>query len=400
MESVFSGIEKLGPAGLVLRAILGSLLGIFLLVGFIVLRRWYRARYFRRRNERTAALRAQWDDIVSGKIPPQDWRFDPLDCDIVESILLDNIEMSAPDDLPPLLNCLRVSGLLDMLIYEARSAYSWKQRAALLALGRTRAREAIPALAAGLDSRSAETRIAAIRALGRTAIMEAAIPILDRVVEGRLDAPERSVKNSLANCCRSHPETLVRYLEQTQGPTRELLARVLAELASPELGEDLLVLAADTLPEVRASAARALGNTNTSYTLPALQSLATDPEWFVRLRAVVALGEIENVGKIEILLRSLCDANRHVRQRAAWALARMEPQLEQILEDVVATNDDYALQSFISELERSGAIEKIVGMLAGSGDHSMQTTLQEVVERARESVGLSGKAAAAAAGTH
>jgi HEAT repeat protein len=287
-----------------------------------------------------------------------------------------------------------------MLIYEARSAHSWKQRAALLALGRTRAREAIPALAAGLDSRSAETRIAAIRALGRTAIMEAAIPILDRVVEGRLDAPERSVKNSLANCCRSHPETLVRYLEQTQGPTRELLARVLAELASPELGEDLLVLAADTLPEVRASAARALGNTNASYTLPALQSLATDPEWFVRLRAVVALGEIENVGKIEILLRSLCDANRHVRQRAAWALARMEPQLEQILEDVVATNDDYALQAFISELERSGAIEKIVGMLAGSGDHSMQTTLQEVVERARESVGLSGKAAAAAAGTH
>lgn len=400
MESVFSGIEKLGPAGLVLRAILGSLLGIFLLVGFIVLRRWYRARYFRRRNERTAALRAQWDDIVSGKIPPQDWRFDPLDCDIVESILLDNIEMSAPDDLPRLLNCLRVSGLLDMLIYEARSAHSWKQRAALLALGRTRAREAIPALAAGLDSRSAETRITAIRALGRTAIMEAAIPILDRVVEGQLDAPERSVKNSLANCCRSHPETLVRYLEQTQGPTRELLARVLAELASPELGEDLLVLAADTLPEVRASAARALGNTNTSYTLPALQSLATDPEWFVRLRAVVALGEIENVGKIEILLRSLCDANRHVRQRAAWALARMEPQFEQILEDVVATNDDYALQAFISELERSGAIEKIVGMLAGSGDHSMQTTLQEVVERARESVGLSGKAAAAAAGTH
>jgi HEAT repeat protein len=400
MESVFSGIEKLGLAEPVLQAILGSLLGIFLLVGFIVLRRWYRARYFRRRNERTVALRAQWDDIVSGTIPPQDWRFDPLDCDIVESILLDNIEMSAPDDLPPLLNCLRGSGLLDMMIYEAKSAHSWKQRAALLALGRTRAREAIPALAAGLDSRSAETRIAAIRALGRTAIMEAAIPILDRVVEGQLDAPERSVKNSLANCCRSHPETLVRYLEQTQGPTRELLARVLAELASPELGEDLLVLAADTLPEVRASAARALGNTNTSYTLPALQSLATDPEWFVRLRAVVALGEIENVGKIKTLLRSLCDANRHVRQRAAGALARMEPQLEQILEDVVATNDDYALQAFISELERSGAIEKIVGMLAGSGDHSMQTTLQEVVERARESVGPSGKAAAAAAGTH
>src|ERR1700738_400534 len=119
MESVFSGIEKLGLAEPVLQAILGSLLGIFLLVGFIVLRRWDRARYFRRRNERTVALRAQWDDIVSGTIPPQDWRFDPLDGDIVESILLDNIDMSAPDDLPPLLNCLRGSGLLDMMIYEA-----------------------------------------------------------------------------------------------------------------------------------------------------------------------------------------------------------------------------------------------------------------------------------------
>jgi hypothetical protein len=255
-------------------------------------------------------------------------------------------------------------------------------------------------LAAALDSRLAETRIAAIRGLGRTAIMEAAIPILDRIVDGKLDAPERSVKNSLANCCRSHPEILISYLEQTQGPPRELLARVLAELASPELGEELLVLVADALPEVRASAARALGNTNTSYTLPALHSLATDPEWFVRLRAVVALSQIENVGKIRILLRSLCDVNRHVRQRAAWALARMEPQLEQILEDVVATHDEYALQTFISELERSGAIEKVIGVLAGSGEYSVQATLREIVEGARKSVELSGKTVAAAAGTH
>jgi HEAT repeat protein len=400
MGSVFSAIEQSGTAGLVLRAILGSLLGIFLLVGFIVLRRWYRARYFRRRNERTLDLRSQWNDIVSGKIQPANWRFNPLDCDIVESILLDNIEMAAPDGLPPLLDCLRVSGLLDMLIYEARTQRSWKQRTALLALGRTRAREAIPALAAALDSRLAETRIAAIRGLGRTAITEAAIPILDRIVDGKLDAPERSVKNALANCCRSHPEILITYLEQTQGPAREMLARVLAELASPELGEELLVLAADTLPEVRASAARALGNTNTSYTLPALHSLATDPEWFVRLRAVVALSQIENVGKIRILLRSLCDVNRHVRQRAAWALARMEPQLEQILEDVVATHDEYALQTFISELERSGAIEKVIGVLAGSGEYSVQTTLREIVEGARKSVELSGKTVAAAAGTH
>ena len=399
MAFVFSAVEKLGPAGLVLRAIMGSVLGICLLIGFIVLRRWYRARYFRRRNERTVALRSWWDNIISGKISALDWRFDPLDCDIVESILLDNIEMSTPANLPPLLDCLRVSGLLDMRIYEARNSRGWKQRTALLALGRTRAVEAIPALAEGLDSRLSETRIAAVRGLGRTAIREAAIPILDRIVAGHLDAPERSLKNALVNCCRSHPEMLVNYVAQTEGPIRELLARVLGELASPELGEELLVLAADTLPEVRASAARALGNSNMSYTLPALHTLATDPEWFVRLRAVVALGQIENVGKIRILLHAVCDRNRHVRQRAAWALARMEPQLDQILEDVVATNDDYALQAFISELERSGAIDKIVGALDGSGKCS-EAALMEVVAGARKSVELTGKAAAVAAGSH
>jgi HEAT repeat protein len=400
MGSVSKGIEKLGPAGLVLEAILASLLGILLLVGFIVLRRWYRARYFQKRNQRTVALRAQWDDILSGKIPSADWRFNPLDCDIVESILLDSIEMSSADKLPPLLECLRVSGLLDMRIYEARTARGLKQRTALLALGRTRAMEAIPALAAGLDSHLRETRIAAVRGLGRTARLEAAIPILDRIVTGHFDAPERSLKNSLVNCCRSNPDVLVNYLERARGPVRELLARVLGELASPQLGEELLVLASDALPEVRASAARAFGNTNTPYTLPALDSLATDAEWFVRLRAVVALGQVENTGNISILVRSLCDANRHVRQRAAWALARMEPQLDQILENVIATKDDYALQAFISELERSGAIEKIVGGFAGSGHHSAATHLMEVVAEARKRVELTGKAAAATAGAH
>jgi HEAT repeat protein len=397
MGSVFKGIEKLGPAGLVLEAILASLLGILLLVGFIVLRRRYRARYFQRRNQRTVALRSQWDDILYGKIPAEDWRFNPLDCDIVESILLDSIEMSTADKLPPLLDCLRVSGLLDMRIYEARTSRGLKQRTALLALGRTRAMEAIPALAAGLDSHLRETRIAAVRGLGRTARMEAAIPILDRIVTGHFDAPDRSLKNTLVNCCRSHPDVLVNYLERTCGPVRELLARVLGELASPRLGEELLVLASDVLPEVRASAARALGNTDNSYTLPALASLAADPEWFVRLRAVVALEQIEDIGKISVLLRSLCDANRHVRQRAAWALARMEPQLDQILEDVIASKDDYALQSFVSELERSGAIDKIVGGFAGSGHHSAGTRLMEVVVEARKRLELTGKAVAAGA---
>jgi HEAT repeat protein len=344
-------------------------------------------------------LRAQWDDIVSGKISPLDWRFNSLDCEIVESILLDNIEMGTPETLPGLLDCLRKSGLLDMRVRETRGARGWRRRTALIALGRTRAFEAIPALAEALDSRSRETRIAAVRGLGRIARMDAAIPILERMLM-QLDVPEHTLKSALVKCCNSHPGILVNYVARSHGSVRQLLARVLGELASPDLGEDLLVLAADPLPEVRGSAARALGRTNTSFTLPALHSLANDPEWFVRLRAVVALGQIENTGKIRPLLHALCDTNRYVRQRAAWALARMEPQLEQILEDVVATKDEYALQAFISELERSGAIEKVVGaMELGPGSGSAET-LRDVVDTARNRVGLNSNASAVAPGAH
>src|SRR5207245_7057379 len=111
-----------GFARLIAEAILLSLLGIFLLIIFITVRRWHRGRYFWRLNERTFALRSQWDGILSGSVPPRAWRLNRLDCEIVESILLDNIEMASPQQLPPLLACLRASGLLDLRIHQARAA--------------------------------------------------------------------------------------------------------------------------------------------------------------------------------------------------------------------------------------------------------------------------------------
>jgi hypothetical protein len=78
----------------------------------------------------------------------------------------------------------------------------------------------------------------------------------------------------------------------------------------------------------------------------------------------------------------------------------MEPQLEQILEDVVATKDDYALQAFLSELERSGAIEKIVSGFDTSDHHSAEAAMMDVVAGARKRVELSSKVVAAAAGKH
>src|SRR5271156_2154207 len=399
MASDSSWMRDLGLAWLVARAILFSLIGILSLVGFIVFRRWYRGRYFERLNQRTVALREQWPDILSGKIPAAPWRLNDFDCKIVEDILLDNIEVSDPERMPALLECLRNSGLLDLRIREARSSEGWKKRSMLLKLGRTRAPEAIPALVEALESSSEETRVAAVRGLGRIASSQAALPLLEFFVAADLQVPEHTLKNALLSCCRDEPEVLIPYLNHARGSARELIARVLGELANPALGDELLVLAADALPEVRASAARALGKVLPEISFPVLSTLAVDKEWFVRLRAVIALGSLEHAGKIHVLLRALCDLNRHVRQRAAWTLARMHQGKEEILEKVVATQDNYALQAFLSELERCGSLDAALDRLGSIVDRQPgSANVEDVAAVVREHFAKPGKVAATAAG--
>jgi HEAT repeat protein len=386
-------------AWLIVEAILLSLLGIFLLIAFIVIRRWYRGRYFRRLNERTFALRSQWEGILNGTVPARTWRLKGLDCEIVEAILLDSIETATAEQLPPLLACLRSSGLLDMRIYQARNAEGWNRRLALVVLGRTRAPEAVPALAEGLEALDVETRIAAVRGLGNTALATAAIPILDHLLTEGITVPEHAVKNALACCCRDSPRVLLRYLKQSGGAVRELLARVLGELATPALGEDLILLATEGDPEVRASAARALGNAQPSFALPVLSVLVQDKEWFVRLRAVVALAAIDHTARIRPLLRALCDSNRYVRLRAAWGLAQMGSNLDHILMEVVETQDNYALQAFVSELERSGAINRLVDTLQVNRQESLAGDLLfQTLLNCREKIEQASKVSAAAAG--
>jgi HEAT repeat protein len=399
MGSDSSWIRDLGFAWLVARAILFSLIGILLLVSFIVFRRWYRGRYFTRLSERTLALREQWPDILSGRIPGSAWRLNGLDCQIVEDILLDNIEVSQQDQLPKLLACLRNSGLLDLRIREARTSQGWDRRSALLRLGRTRAPEAVPALVEALESPSEETRIAAVRGLGRISLPQAAVPLLDIFAAGQLQVPEHTLKNALMNCCREAPEVLLPHLNRTSGRTRELIARVLGELADSSLGDELLILAADALPEVRASAARALAKVRPDVSFPVLSTLVLDAEWFVRLRAVIALSSLDHPGKIQLLLRALCDANRHVRQRAAWTLARTHQGKENILEKVVATNDNYALQAFLSELERCGSLDAALDRLGNIVNRAHEgADVENVAAIVREHFAAPGKVAVAVAG--
>lgn len=363
MGSVSKFVGQLGPAQFILGALLITATTIGLLLLFILARRAVRQRYLSRRDRRTLALRQQWDDILHNRVPPETWRFDAMDRDIVESILTDRLEVARGDEAHVLGECLRRSGLLDMRIHEARVLRGWRRRQALVSLGRMRAPEAISAIADGLDDTNAETRVAAVRGLGRMALPEAAEPILERLHHHTLRVPERPLMNALLSCCRARPGVLMPYIRKAADSMRPLLARVLGEVATSELDDDLLLLASDPLPEVRASAARALAEAKPRLALTALASLAGDEQWFVRLRAVVALGELHDPRTIPVLLDTLCDPNRYVRLRSAAALGRLEEQLDSIVEQVTLTNDRYAMQALVSELERSGEIARLINSL-------------------------------------
>jgi hypothetical protein len=195
MESIFEKIWRLGPAAIVFKAIIAAVAADGLLLAFILLRRMYRKHLFARRDARVFQLRQQWPDVISGRIPYHRWRANTFDRRIVETMALDGLEAAGPEESARTLRFLRASGLIEKRIYEARHLTGWRRARALVALGRTRAAEGIPALAEGLRDSDLEARLAALRGLGRTASPRAAEEILAWVGEKGLVVPVLPLQN-------------------------------------------------------------------------------------------------------------------------------------------------------------------------------------------------------------
>ncbi|HUA00445.1 MAG TPA: HEAT repeat domain-containing protein [Candidatus Aquilonibacter sp.] len=378
MESTFRRLWTLGPAAFVVKVIIAAIVADALLLGFILLRRMYRRRYFARRDRRVFEFRQKWEQLLSGDIPYDAWRLDNFDRQIVEDIVLDAFEAANPVESARLLGFMRKTGLIEKRIFEARHYRGWQRMAALVALGRTRAPEGISALAEGLRDKHQETRHAALRGLARTASPEAAGEILTWVGERGLQAPALLIQNALINCCREAPRMLLPYLEHADREVREMLARVLGEIPVNSIENALIALAEDDLPEMRAAAARALSNAGHGQAVEALAELAKDPVWFVRLRAVVALGKIYDARAIRPLLQALTDSNRLVRMRAAEGLVDRKSELASIFAEAVAAQDRYGLYAYFAALENAGLRKQLEAQLqeqAAGGDSNAANLL-------------------------
>jgi hypothetical protein len=359
------------PADALFVAMAATVAGILALLAFILIRRIIRRRYFARCDRRAQHIREHWDRIVAGDVPAGQWYFDATDHAIVERIALDRMDVAGPNEIRQLQEFVRRSGLLDKRIREVRTFRGWPRRQSLVALSRMRTPESIPALAEALERAEGEMAVDAIHALGQVGIPRAAEPILRRTSNGGLHCPPQVLQGALLSCYRIHAPALLSRVHEADDATRPVLARVLAEVAHPKMKGDLLTLAADPLAEVRAAAARVLPVMRPHYALQTLARLAADKEWFVRLRAVVALGDLGERRSIPALIHGLCDENRLVRLRAAASLVRFEGEEERVLQLAMRTRDRYALQALVSEMERSGRIPDLVAALADDGRRAL-----------------------------
>jgi HEAT repeat protein len=366
MESIFEKIWRLGPAAFVLKAIVVAVVGDALLLAFILLRRAYRKRYFAKRDARVFELRQEWDALICGEIPYESWRNKPFDRRIVETIALDSFEAAGPEESARLLNFLRASGLIEKRIFEARHLTGWRRMRALVALGRTRAPEGIPALAEGLRNGNPDTQLAALRGLGRMACPQAAEEILAWVGEAGLVVPALPLQSALIQCCAERPQILLPYVQSATGPLREALGRVLGEVATASLGLDLLQFVGDDIDELRAAAARALAQSQSGLALDVLNELARDPIWFVRLRAIVSLGKHSDRRATPALFRGLTDSNRLVRLRAAEALVGLKAEMAPIFSQVLASRDRYGLHAYLTAVENADLLGKLEAELQES----------------------------------
>jgi HEAT repeat protein len=359
MASAFETFRRLGPAAFVVKAIISVIVADVFLLGFIMLRRTYRKRYFAKRDARLFEIREGWDALISGEIPYATWRTKASDRQLVETMVLDAFEVAGPEESARLLKFMRASGLVEKCISDARNHQGWQRHRALVALGRTRAPEGIPALAEGLRDRNPETRLAALRGLGQMACPEAAVEILNWVGEAGLVVPALPLQNALIQTCAERPQVLLPYLQHAGTSVREVLGRVLGEVATPSVGTEVLQFAEDSLPELRAAAARALSYAEPGLAVNVLSELARDTIWFVRLRAIVSLGKLGHGTAIPFLLHGLADSNRLVRLRAAEALMGLNTEIAPIFEQVVAMRDRYGLHAYLTALENAGLQPKM-----------------------------------------
>jgi len=351
--------------------ILSILASIVLIIVYAFLRRFYRRRRFLRLDRKRALLYPVVTSMVQfpGTLSIERIRSrkGSLDWIVVEEALLDQMSFVEPRHYPRIYVIFEQLGYVDHYLDLLRNAKVWKRAQAAERLGIIRCRKAVPALIEALDDEARDVRNMAIYALGLLgddkgleAIMRCLLDCLGPLEEVSV----RIVKSALISYGRPAIRVIRRGLKSSNWRVRAVTVEILGNIDDPAVVDELTLALFDREPDVRAKAARALGQKRGRSAIPDLMILTEDPFWLVRLQCSRALGLIYAPQAIGRLKERLLDTNWQVRRAAAESLGMMkEHSLEALRDVLLKKNDAYAREQVVEELQRSGLVWRIVESL-------------------------------------
>lgn len=276
-----------------------------------------------------------------------------------------------------------------------------------------RHRPSWPLLVRALDDRHRDVQKAAARALGTLAEPESFGALVRRLHAIVLDPGAtklslRTLKAAMATFSLPQAADLLPLLNHPHPQLRFLAADIVREMVELRGARDqhlvltnalfpvalseafLFRLPFDESPEVRARAAPVIawmpenapggGPQGPEAPIEVLLRLLDDPQWFVRLHAVRALGKPRHSRVAPEVARRLTDPHWRVREAAAQALLALgQNGLNQLFDHLVATRDRFTQDQIAEELERSGMVGTLLERYADGADRRERRILETLV---------------------
>jgi hypothetical protein len=278
-------------------------------------------------------------------------------------------------------------------IFWSRRIFSVPRALALHDLGQLAPEQANVFLAHALHDPAAVVRRLAVESMGENRSPQA-IPLLleelRRAVEEGNDLSLRTIKSALVRYSIAEMEVFLPFFRHPTQRMRFFVVDTLREICHRTSGGQLLGEAAfspqmrravleeacgDDFADVRARAAGILRHFLDAEAVRALHKLLQDENEFVRLHAVRACAHPFYRPLIADLLLRVTDLRWRVREAAVRSLVALAPQgLEALYRFFISSRDKYACEQIAEELECRGLIKPLVHELA-SGSRDTQLAL-------------------------
>jgi HEAT repeat protein len=235
----------------------------------------------------------------------------------------------------------------------------WRTVEAVRILARADHPESYPALEQLLANDDEEVTAAAATILGEMRHEQATLLLINALQTQA--CPARWVSALLER--RKVPVRLLRpLLDDSRPGVREAAIRLLAKskVSDGRVDPDLLELCDDPVADVRAAAARALGERRSPNAVNPLESLLADPVWFVQVQAARSLGRLHSAGSAGRITKLLASPRWWVRQAAKDALVELGPDVRAELVPLLDHPDPFARNSCAEVLQNLGVVDDLV----------------------------------------